>query len=133
MEIRTRKDCALREGTQDESLGDSQKAKGRFKVERQTKGEEPRPFPFLKRKSCDSTAVLALESARAAGDRQRLGGFELLGLLEFLCHDFVSSVFLSARVGERRILCTLRATVSSEKISGLCGWKSEGCAKWLRH
>jgi hypothetical protein len=61
------------------------------------KGEEPKPFPFHKRKSCGSTAVLAsVGSARNNG--QRLGGFELFGLLEFLCHEFIL-LFLSARCG----------------------------------
>ena len=87
---------------------------GRFKANRQKERERAEALPLSQRESLGSTAVLTAGSAHSNG--QRLGGFELLGLLEFLCHYFVSSVFLSARVGERRILCTLRATVSNEKI-----------------
>ena len=97
----------------------------RFKVENKKKGEELRPFPFHERKTCGSTAVLAAcwsAHGGRAGDRQRLGGFELLGLLEFLCHDFVSSVFWSARCGR---------TLHNMHVTGHGFQRKNKLAMWL--
>jgi hypothetical protein len=90
------------------------------------KGEEPKPSPS-QRKSCGSTAVLA-SGGSARNNGQRLGGFELFGLLEFLCHDFFL-LFLSARCG--RTLHTMhvaghafqrkRLFALSLEARGMCG------------
>ena len=40
-----------------------------------------------------------------------------LDFLSFFAMILFPPFFLSARVGERSVLCTLRATLSSEKIS----------------
>jgi hypothetical protein len=87
-----------------ECLRDSQKAEKRERgsgVVETKKREEPRPFPFDHQNVCGCVLATRRKSTRDSNG-QRLGGFELLGLLQrFLCHVLVSSGFECAPMKSR--------------------------------